>query len=156
DLATPRAVFEAPCPPRRLLNGCDILPGLVVAWMVTMMHCIEDREFRLPGSIQDLQHVRNTIVGFCNSPNAGPYFATVGDEVVIRIDNEKCSELLAVCHFRHGLSPNRGRNTSLPCSLDEGDARRLRRRDTWRQRARGERHRCRHDWNRSHMEPPFV
>src|SRR5688572_11780618 len=32
-----------------------------------------------------------------------PYFATLGNEVVIRIDHQKCSELFVVCHFHHGF-----------------------------------------------------
>ena len=37
--------------------------------------------------------------------NPVPYLASLGNEIVIRIDHQKCSELLVVCHFHHGLSP---------------------------------------------------
>jgi hypothetical protein len=49
--------------------------------------------------------MRNTFVRFGNTLQAIPYFAAFGNEVVVRIDHEKCSELFVVCHFRHGLSP---------------------------------------------------
>src|SRR5271166_3682575 len=105
DLATPRAVLEAPSQPRCFLNGRNVLPGLVVTRTVPMMQCIEDPKLRLPRGIQDLQHMRNAVIGFCNSPNAVPYLASLGNEVVIRIDHKKGRDLLVICHFRHGLSP---------------------------------------------------
>src|SRR4029453_12804958 len=95
DLATPGAVFEALVHPRCLLNGCNVLPSLVVARPESMMQCIEDPKLRLPRGIQDLQHMRNAVICFCNSPNAVPYLASLGNEVVVRIDHQKCSELLA-------------------------------------------------------------
>src|SRR5262249_8669090 len=42
DLTTPSAVFEALSHPPCLLNGCNILPGLVVAGTVSMMQCVEN------------------------------------------------------------------------------------------------------------------
>ena len=93
DLATPRAVFEGLMRPGCLLDRRNVLPGLVVAWTVSMMQRIEDAKPRLPRRIQDLQHMRNTIICFCNSLQAIPYFASLGNEIVIRIDHEKCSDL---------------------------------------------------------------
>ena len=49
--------------------------------------------------------MRNAVIRFCNSPNAVPYLASLGNEVVIRIDHKKRSDLLVVRYFRHGLSP---------------------------------------------------
>src|SRR5262245_2487338 len=72
DLATPGAVFEALVLPRRPLDGRNVLPGLVVARAVAMMHGIVDPKLRLPRRIQDLQHVRNAVIRFGNSPNAAP------------------------------------------------------------------------------------
>ena len=72
DLAAPSAVFEALVHPRCLLNGGDVLPGLIVAWAVSMMHGIEDPKLRLPRGIWHLQHVRNAVIRFSNSPDAAP------------------------------------------------------------------------------------
>src|SRR5512132_2365114 len=52
-----------------------------------MMQCIEDPKLRLPRGIQDLQHMRNAVIRFCNTPNVVPYLASLGNEVVIRIDH---------------------------------------------------------------------
>src|SRR5262252_10497569 len=68
DLATPRAVFEGLSQPSCLLNRRNVLPGLVVAWTVSMMQRIENAKLRLPRSIQDLQHMRNTIIRFRDAP----------------------------------------------------------------------------------------
>jgi hypothetical protein len=38
---------------------------------------IEEAELRLPYGIQDLQHVRNAVVRFGNSLDAGPDLATL-------------------------------------------------------------------------------
>ena len=70
-----------------------------------MMHRIEDPKLRLPRGIQDFQHVGNAVVRFGNSPDARPYLAALGNEVVIWIDHQKRSDLLVVCHFRHDVSP---------------------------------------------------
>ena len=42
DFASPCAVFEGLMPPRRLLNGRDVFPRLIVARAVAMMQGIED------------------------------------------------------------------------------------------------------------------
>ena len=42
DLAAPRAVFEGLSQPGCLLNRRNVLPGLVVTWTVSMMHCEEN------------------------------------------------------------------------------------------------------------------
>ncbi len=72
DLATPRAVFEGLSLPPRLLDRRNLLPGLVVARTISMMQCIEDPKLRLPRRIQDLQHMRDAVIRFCNSLNAVP------------------------------------------------------------------------------------
>ena len=69
-----------------------------------MMQRIEDAKLRLPRSIQDLQHMRNTLICFCNSLQAIPYLASLGNEVVIRIDHQKCSDLFVILQLCHVLS----------------------------------------------------
>src|SRR6516164_5195403 len=64
DLATPRSVFEALVLPRCLLNGRDVLPGLVVARTVSMMQRVEDVKPRLPRGIEDLRHMRHAVICF--------------------------------------------------------------------------------------------
>src|SRR5208337_2620772 len=104
DLATPRAVFEALSLPRCLLNGRNVLPSLVVARTVSMMQRVEDAKPRVARGIQDFQHMRNTVIRFCNCPNAVPYLAPIGNEVVIRIDHKECGDLLFIRHLCHASS----------------------------------------------------
>src|SRR5258706_15894048 len=103
DLAPPRAVFEDLALPRCLLNWRNVFPGLVVARPVSMMHRIEDSKLRLPRGMQDLEHMRDAVIRLGNRPNAIPYFASLGDEIVIRIDHQKCSDLLLISVCRHGI-----------------------------------------------------
>src|SRR5262245_56678676 len=105
DLATPSTVFEGFSPPRCPLDRRNILPSLVVARPISMMHCIEDAKLRLPRGIEDLQHIRNAAIRLRDSPNAIPELAAFGNEVVIRINHQKCSELLVIHQLRHSLSP---------------------------------------------------
>src|SRR5262249_23508859 len=72
DLPTPRAVFEALSRPRRPLNGRNVLPSLVVARAVSMMQRVEDAKPRLTRGIEDLQHMRHAVIGFCNTLQAIP------------------------------------------------------------------------------------
>src|SRR5215475_7201200 len=72
DLATPRPVFEGLMRPSCLLNRSNVLPGLVVAWTIAMMQRIEDANFCLPRSIQDLQHIRHTTICFGHTTQAIP------------------------------------------------------------------------------------
>src|SRR5215469_2342900 len=105
DLAAPCAVFKSLSVPCRLLYWRNVFPSLIVARTVTTMQCIEDTKLRLPRRVQYLQHMRNAVIRFCNSPNAVPYFAAFGNKIVIRIDHQKRSELSAVRQVRHGLAP---------------------------------------------------
>src|SRR5271165_6368426 len=104
DFAAPRAVFEGLSLPRYLLNRRNVLPGFVVARTVSTMHRVEDAKPCVARGIQDLQHMRNAVIRFCNTPNAVPYLASIGNEVVIRIDHKKCGDLLFVLHCCHGSS----------------------------------------------------
>ena len=54
DLAASRAVFEGLSQPRCFLDGCNVFPGLVVAWTVAMMQRIEHAKFSLPRFIAAL------------------------------------------------------------------------------------------------------
>src|SRR5262249_46844397 len=87
DLATPSAVFEALVRPRCLLNWRNVLPVLIVARTIAMMHGIEDAKLRLACRVEDLQHVANAVVRFRNSFDMGPEFAAFGNEVVVGIDH---------------------------------------------------------------------
>src|SRR5262245_30499231 len=77
DLATPGPVFEAFSPPRCPLDRRNILPSLVVARSISMMHCIENAKLGVPRGVEDLQHIRNAAIRLCDSPNAVPELAAV-------------------------------------------------------------------------------
>src|SRR6266478_2504530 len=62
--------------------------------------------------------MRNAVIRFCNSPNVIPYLASLGNEVVIRIDHKKCSDLLFICRFCHAPSGLCG-HPSRPAGLTE-------------------------------------
>src|SRR5574341_1508537 len=104
DLATPSAVFERLTRPTPLLDGRNVLPSLVVAWAVSVMHYIEDAKLRPSRSIQDFQHMGNTMIRLCNIFNAVPYFASLGNEIVVRVDDEKCGDLFVTLQICHVLS----------------------------------------------------
>src|SRR5262249_18000899 len=104
DLATPGAVLESLMRPSCFLDRRDVLPGLVVTWTVAMMQRIEDAQSRFPRGIQHIQHMRNAAIRFCNSLQAMPYFAALGNEVVIRIDHKKRGDVFVICHFFHASS----------------------------------------------------
>src|SRR5262249_36506881 len=102
NLAVPRPVFEGLSRPRRLLYRRDVFPRLVAAWTVAMMQCIEDPKLRLPRGIQDLQHIWRTTICFGHTSQAIPYFASLGNEIVVRVNDKKCSDFLVklqICHF---------------------------------------------------------
>src|SRR5258708_39583933 len=101
DLAAPRAVFKDLARPGGLLNRRNVLPSLVVAWPISTMQRIEDANARLSRSIQDLQHVRDASIRFSDVLQTIPYFAALGNEIVERIDHQKCSDLFLVCCVLH-------------------------------------------------------
>src|SRR5262245_61833381 len=88
-LGAPRSVFESLSQPGCLLNRRNVLPGLVIARAVLTMQRIKYAEPRLPCGIQNLQHMRDTIICFCNSLQAIPYFASLGNEIIVWIDDKK-------------------------------------------------------------------
>src|SRR5689334_8035676 len=87
NLATPRAEFEGLAGPASPLNRRDVFPSLVVTRTVATMHCIEDAKLRPPSSVQNFPHVRNTLVCFGDGFYAIPYFAALGNEVVVGIND---------------------------------------------------------------------
>jgi hypothetical protein len=58
------------------------------------MQHIKNANARVSCGPQDLLHMDNAVIRFRNSPDAIPYLAPLGNEVVIRIDDKKCSDLL--------------------------------------------------------------
>src|SRR5215472_12564757 len=66
DLAAPCAVFEGLSVRCRLLYGRNVFPSLVVARTVTTMQRIEDTKLRLSRRVQDLQHMRDAVIRFCD------------------------------------------------------------------------------------------
>src|SRR5215469_7806891 len=97
EFAAPGAVFESPPRPRRLLSRRNVLPGLIVARTIAMVHGIKDAKLRLARGVDDLQHVRNAVVRFGYSFDAGPEFAAFGNEVVVRIHHQQRGGALVVC-----------------------------------------------------------
>jgi hypothetical protein len=69
-----------------------------------MMQRIENAKLRFPRSIQHLQHMRNTIICLSDGPQAVPCFASLRNEIVVRIDDEKCSDLFVELQIFHVLS----------------------------------------------------
>src|SRR5262245_7769034 len=85
DFAAPRSVLEGLVQPRGLLNGRDVLPGLVITRTVSVMQRIEHAQSALPRRVQDLHHMRDAVVRFSDRLHAIPQLATLGDEVVVRV-----------------------------------------------------------------------
>src|SRR5215469_9091560 len=105
DLATPGAVFEGLSQPSCLLDRCNVLPAFIVAWTVSVMQRIKNTNPRLPGSSHDIQHVRNAVICFCDILDAIPYFASLGNEIVVWIDDDKRRVLffkVPLCHALRG------------------------------------------------------
>jgi hypothetical protein len=72
-----------------------------------MMQSIEDAKPRLPRRIQDLEHVRKTTNRFRDRLQAIPDLAALGNEIVVRIDHQKCSALPVMCHLHDGSEYSR-------------------------------------------------
>jgi hypothetical protein len=54
-----------------------------------MMHGIENPHSCFSCSCQKLQHMRDAIISFGHAFDPVPYFATFGDEIVVRIDQQE-------------------------------------------------------------------
>src|SRR5262249_17780654 len=107
DLTAPRAVLEGLARPGRLLRGRGVLPGLVVAGTLSMMQRVEDAKISLPRPVQDRQHVGHAVVRFGHGPHAIPELPALGDEVVVRIDDDERRDVLFICQCRHAPSDPR-------------------------------------------------
>ena len=54
-----------------------------------MMQRIKNAKLRLARGSQDLQHVRDTTIRFCDNLQAISYFAALGNEIVIGVDDDE-------------------------------------------------------------------
>src|SRR5262245_14453648 len=104
DLAAPRAVLEGLALPRGLLHWRDVRPGLVVTRTVSMMQRIEHAQSGLARGVQDLHHMRDAVVGFSDRLHAIPKLASLGDEIVVRVDHEKRGDRLLGRQCAHETS----------------------------------------------------
>src|SRR6185369_14672975 len=101
DLATPGAIFKGLRTQGCLLDWRNVFPGLVVARLVTMMHCVENSKTSFARSIEDFQHMRNTIICFGNILYPAPDLTSLGNEIVVRVDDEKRGDRffqIQLCH----------------------------------------------------------
>ncbi len=89
DLASPRAVFEGLSQPSCLLNGRNVLPGLVVPRAISAMQRIKDADASPSHGLQDLDHMRYRLVGFSHTLQPIPHFAALGNKIVVRIEHQK-------------------------------------------------------------------
>jgi hypothetical protein len=74
------------------------------------MHRIENPDTGFSRRFKNLHHMRNTLVPFGNALYSIPYFAALGNEVVIRIDHDKPGDLLLIGELWHVSS-----GQSQPC-----------------------------------------
>lgn len=77
----------------------DVCPALVVAGPIPVVKRIENADAGGARSFQDLGHVRNALVGFSAAPKAIPYFAALGNEIVVRINYHQAGAVLVIDHL---------------------------------------------------------
>ncbi len=65
------------------------------------MHRIENPDTGLSRRFKNLLHMRNTLVPFGDGLYAIPDLAALGNEVVIRIDQDKSGDLFLISQLRH-------------------------------------------------------
>ena len=70
-----------------------------------MMHCVEGMKLRPARRVQNFEHIWNAMVYFGDCLHAIPEFTALGNEVVVRIDDDKCSRLFVERQICHGWSP---------------------------------------------------
>ena len=85
--------------------GRNVLPRLIVARAVAMMHRIEDAELYPSRGVENLQHVGNAVVGFGDGLDARPDLAAFGNEVVVGIDHQQRGDVLVVGRGIYGGPP---------------------------------------------------
>src|SRR3954470_7755991 len=98
QLAAPGAEFECLAVPRSFLDGCDVLPGLVVAGTVPTVQRVEHPNVGRTRLVAPLLHVRDAAVGFGDSLQPVPHLAALGDEVVVRVDHHKSRDARRESH----------------------------------------------------------
>src|ERR1700722_16246960 len=112
DFAAPRTVFERLPQPPCFLNGRDVLPGLVVAIAISSMHRVEHPDTSFSRCFKKPLHMRNTLIPLGDALYAIPDLAALGNEVVIRIDQDNSGDLFLIsqlCHVPSGQSRPRCR-----------------------------------------------
>src|SRR3954452_11312685 len=108
QLAAPGAELERPAVPRSLLDGCDVLPGLVIAGTVPTVQRVENPDVGRTRLVEHLLHVRDAAVGFGDSLQPVPHLAALGDEVVVRVDHHKSRDARRQGHGAILLSASSG------------------------------------------------
>ena len=88
EFAAPGAEFETPASPCGALDRRDVFPRRIVAGTESVMHGIENPELRLARRMQNLLHMRNTVIRFRYGLDPRPDLATLGNEVVVGVDNQ--------------------------------------------------------------------
>jgi hypothetical protein len=78
-----------------------------VAWPVSVVQCVQDLNAGVSRRLEDLDHVRHAPVGCGNPLEAVPYFAALGDEVVVRIDHHEAGDASAVRHLANSAPQRR-------------------------------------------------
>jgi hypothetical protein len=68
-----------------------------------MMQRVEDSNACSSRGVEDVQHVRDARVGLSDTLQAIPYLSTVGNKVVVRIDNHKACDVLLIRHIGHAF-----------------------------------------------------
>src|SRR5262249_36693836 len=105
NLSSPCAVFEDLALHRCLLDGRDVLPALVIAWAIPMVHRVEDAEPSFPCGGDELEHMSDGM-GCCrNALDAVPDLAAFGDEIVVRVNQQEGRVLVGEAQGRHVLPP---------------------------------------------------
>src|SRR5262249_35365128 len=87
--STPCAVRENLAPCSASLNGCDIFPGRIVPFTPTVMRRDEDPNSDSTRRLKHFDHIRDALHSLGSFFGEFPKLAALGDEVVIRIDDEK-------------------------------------------------------------------
>src|SRR5262249_46957828 len=114
DLAAPRAIFAYFVPPIRSLYRRDVLPRLVIASPVHMMKRVEDTQPGPACRCEHFLHVQDAVVGLCDLFHTIPYESALGDEVVVRVNDQEARDLLVKGELSH-CSSDRPRTKALCC-----------------------------------------
>src|SRR4051812_27353082 len=105
ELAAPGAGLEALALPSCPLDRCHVLPALIVADPVAMMHGEEDPHIGRAGGDQDLVHVRDAVVRLGHRLDPRPDLPALGNEIVIGIDHQESGFFFLVGKLCHRTLP---------------------------------------------------